>query len=282
MASRAQRMQNELRHRLANEGPSSFSTNQIFSLVLALLTVVIFGLFFKGQAPAALEKVFAQQGQGGEPKPPVDTAERRRLVAEKLHGAWHDVADGSDFAETPGYRKLIATLVDHKRPGDVVADPPPFDRQAAMRTPELLRSDTFVLNGVVNDFWAVKLDEKIFQIEDVWRVFVGDIDGLNGVVIDVVDRPPPIENRRDRIEIEAQFYRLVTFAADKSHPTLPYLIARSVRVLPGQQRSMFNLSDPMNLVMVIALGTVVLWAVVRIVSSRPKAPRAQWRAPRTL
>ncbi|MBL8754031.1 MAG: hypothetical protein JNK15_12095 [Planctomycetes bacterium] len=281
MASRAQRMQSELRHRLATEGPAAFGSSQVFSLVLALLTIVMVGLFFRGQAPAALEKVFAQQGQEVQPKPPVDPAERRRLVAEKLHGAWHDVPDGSDFTESEGYRKLVSTLIDHVRPGDVVENPPPFDRAAAMRTPELLRSDTFVVSGVVADHRAMKLDSKVFQLGDVWRVFVTDWEGDNAVVVDVVEQPPPLDFRRDRVEIDAQFYRLVTYASETARPTIPYLIARSVRVVPGQKRSLFDLSDPMNLIMVITLGTVVLWAVVRIVSSR-KAPRAQWRAPRTL
>lgn len=305
--SRAQRLQREYAQKLSQQSFSPFGVRQIYAFGILFLLVLFMMLFFRGQVPAAVEKVFANQGanatadgeqapgeqvpgqqgaqtgQPQQPEPPkVDLAERRRIVAEKLAGSWHDVPDGSNFAETPGYRKLLSTLTGHMTAGGRVDNPPAFDREVAMKTPELLRSETFRVRGYVSGHWAAKLDQPVFALGDVWRVVLADGDGDNGIVIDVAEQPPALDVQRDLVEVDAQFYRVVRYQNAKGLARdVPYLIARSLRVVHEERRSLFDFTDPMNLVMAVALGAMVIWGTLRVVSSR-KAPRVQWRAPRPL
>ncbi len=310
--SRAQRLQREYAQKLSQQSFSPFGVRQIYAFGILFLLVLFMMLFFRGQVPAAVEKVFANQGvnaaadgeqvpgeqvsgeqapgqqgaptgQPQQPEPPkVDLAERRRIVAEKLAGSWHDVPDGSNFAETPGYRKLLSTLTGHMTAGARVDNPPAFDREAAMKAPEMLRSETFRVRGYVSGHWAQKLDQPIFQMQDVWRIVLTDGEADNGIVIDVMEQPPALDERRDMVEVDAQFYRVVRYQNAKGLARdVPYLLARTLRVVPEERRSLFDFTDPMNLAMVVALGAVVIWGTLRVVSSR-KPPRVQWRAPRSI
>jgi hypothetical protein len=306
--SRAQRLQREMTQKLTRQSFSPFGARQIYAIGILFLLALFMMFFFRGQVPAAVDKVFASQaangaipgeqapgaGTAGGPSPTpqsptgeppkVDLAERRRIVAQKLAGSWHDVPDGSNFAETPGYRKLLSTLIDHLRPGDRVDNPPLFDREVAMRTPELMRSETFRVRGFVTGHWAEKLDQPLFEMEDVWRVFLTDGDGDLGIVIDVAEQPPALDERRDMVEMHAQFYRVVRYPNHQGVARdVPYLIARNLRVVPEARRSLFDFTDPTNLVMVVALGAMVIWGTLRVISSTSrKAPRVQWRAPRPI
>ncbi len=91
-----------------------------------------------------------------------------------------------------------------------------------------------------------------------------------------------VDERRDMVEVDAQFYRVVRYQNAKGLARdVPYLLARTLRVVPEERRSLFDFTDPMNLAMVVALGAVVIWGTLRVVSSR-KPPRVQWRAPRSI
>src|SRR5688572_1844983 len=166
---------------------TGFATNmgRIYGLGLLLLAMVFFMVTFRGRAPKALEKVF--------PATADDTVleQRRKDLATLVGGAWLDPADGTGFAETPGYRRLIQMLNDHVRPGDVVEDPPLFNRELAMRAPDLQRGEVVKVRGYVAGHWAEKLDQRVFEVTDVWRVFLTDSDGEDGIVVDVIMPQPP-------------------------------------------------------------------------------------------
>jgi hypothetical protein len=267
--------------------PSSFVTRlargtsgigqfgQIYGLGLLLLLMVFFMLTFRGgKVPVAVERVFATPSQ-------IDDAqlqERRKVVAERLHGAWHDVPDGAPWTESAGYGRLLFSLVDHVQNNQAVTDPPLFDYDAAIRAPDFQRSETVKLRGVVIDYLAIKLDHPVFQITDVWRAFGSDGMGDQGFVVDFLEKPPPLEERRQLVEIVGQFYRTVSFTSETGEKrVVPYFLGRSVRVLP-EERHTFNFADPANIVMMIAIGAMVVWAVARVVASR-RVPKVRWRAP---
>jgi hypothetical protein len=248
---------------------------QIYGLALLLLVMVFFALMFRGRTPRVLERVFATP-------PAVDDgmlAARHDDVATRLEGAWQDPADGAPFAETPGYARILRKLTDHVRPGDMPADPPLFDRALAVRAPELQRSEIVKVRGIVAGHWAQKLEHPVFQLTDVWRVFLADNDGEDGIVVDVVERPPALTEHRDTVEFTGHFYRLVGYETQKGqHVEIPYLMARSLTIVAdAPAASPFD--EPAMLVVVVGIGAMALWGVVRVVQSRPRPRGVRWRAP---
>jgi len=252
------------------------SAGRIYGLVLLLLVMLFFMVSFRGKVPHAIEKVF---------QAPVDEAvleAKRNTLATLVGGAYLDPADGAGFAETPGYRRLIQMLIDHVRPGDVVENPPLFNRELAMRAPDMQRGEVVKLRGLVAGHSAMKLDHPVFQVDAVWRVFLTDSDAENGVVVDVaMPQPPFLTEQRDTVEIVAHFYRLVSYKTtnDKIRK-IPYLLARELRVAPEEPRSAFGSVDPATAILVLALSAMIAWGVIRVVSARARRPTVQWRAPR--
>jgi hypothetical protein len=251
------------------------SAGRIYGLVLLLLVMLFFMVTFRGKVPRAIERVFQE---------PVDESvleQKRKDLTTLVGGAYLDPPDGAGFAETPGYRRLIQMLIDHVRPGDVVEHPPLFNRELAMRAPDLQRGEVVKLRGIVADYWAERLDHPVFQVDAMWRVFLTDSGGDDGVVVDVVDQPPALTVQRDVVEIDAHFYRLVTYKSQNGKVLqIPYLMARQLRLAPEEPRSAFGSVDPATAILVLALSAMVAFGIIRVVSARARRPTVQWRAPR--
>lgn len=249
---------------------------RVYGLMLLLLAMVFFMLTFRGRAPRAIERVFTSPAV-------MDQAAldaRREHVSDLLGGAYLDPKDGDPFAETAGYRRLIGTLIDHVRPGDIVVDPPLFDRELAMRAPDLQRGEIVKVRGYVADHWAKKLDKPIFQVGDVWRAFVADGDGEDGIVVDFIAPPPALTVQRDKVEFVATFYRLVTYQSrDDKSIEIPYLLAREMTLVPEPPRSATGIGSLESLVLLVALAAMVVWGVLRVVKSHKQRPTVRWRAP---
>lgn len=248
---------------------------RIYGLGLLLLVMVFFMLTFRGRPPRALERVFAPVAAD-----PETVAARRQEVANLQGGAWLDPRDGAGFAETPGYRRLLQMLIDHVRPGDVVEDPPLFDYQQAMLAPDLQRAKVVKVKGTCVEHWAQKLDQPVFQVTDVWRVVVTDGTGEDGMYVDVIEQPPALIARRSQVEIVGQFYRVLRYQTVTGETRdVPYLLARSLRVVTEEApASAFNLSDPANIVLLVAVAGMLAWGCLRVIYSR-RRPVVRWRAP---
>jgi hypothetical protein len=249
---------------------------RIYGLMLLLLVMVFFMLVFRGKAPRAIERVFTSPVARDQ----AALEARHARFVDLAGGAYLDPKDGETFAETAGYRRLIGGLIDHVRPGDVVEDPPLFDRELAMQAPDLQRGEIVKVVGYVAKHWAQKLDQPIFQIADVWRAVVADADGEDGVVVDFVAQPPSIVEQRDKVEFVATFYRLVSYQTTSGASIeIPYLLAREMKKLPDEQRSPVGLGDPASIVLLVALAAMVVWGVMRVVKSKGQRPTVRWRAP---
>jgi hypothetical protein len=257
-------------------GGAGFAGNagRIYGLVLLLLAMLFFMVTFRGKVPHAIDKVF---------QAPVDEAVlegKREDLRTLVGGAYLDPPDGIGFAQTPGYRRLVQMLIDHVRPGDIVENPPLFNRELAMRAPDMQRGEVVKLRGLVVDHWAEQLDPPVFEVDAMWHVVLADYDGTDGVIVDVVAQPPALIAQRTPVEIVAHFYRLVRYES-KNDTVLqvPYLLAREVRLVPEEPRSVFGSLDPATAILVVALGAMIAFGVIRVVSSRARRPTVQWRAP---
>jgi hypothetical protein len=257
-------------------GQQAAGLGKIYGFGLLLLLLVVFMLLFRGRAPRPVEKVFAPARS----EDPTQAGARRRELEALLGGAWLDPEDGAGFAETPGYARLLLMLNDHARPGEVVENPPPFDRELALRAPDLQRGRLVRVRGIAGGLWAEKLDNPVFRQGDVWRTVLTDNDGEAGVVVDVMNQPPALELRRDTVATDAWFYRLVRYENKRGNQLLvPYLLARSLTVDSGDAEPAIGLSHPAAQIVGIAILCVLGWGVARFVLARRRPP-IRWRAPR--
>lgn len=255
-------------------GTGPVMPRQIYGLGLLLLLVLFVMLTFRGRPPKALDRVFAAP-----PATEEVLAERRAQVAKIMNGALHDPPDGAPFAETPGYQRLLRKMIDHQRPEDVVTNAPLLDYDVALRSPELQRGETVKVRGVVAAQDAIKLSEPIFELTDVWRVVLTDTEGDNGVIVDLPERPPALEARRNIVEVTGLFYRLVTFESKKGETrTAPYLVARTLAVVPEVRDTTAPLSDPAVVLLMLGMGAMIVWGVFRVFSAQ-RRPTVRWRAP---
>lgn len=249
-------------------------TGQIYLLMLALLFVLFMMIATRGKVPHVLEKVFAAP-----PATPESIASRRTEVAKALNGAYYDPADGTDFAETEGYRRLLGKMIDHVRPGDVVAEPMLLDRNLAMASPDVQRGETLKVRGVVADYVCIKLDRPLFQLTDVWRLWITDDEGENGIVVDLTEKPPSLVTQRDKVDVVGTFYRLVRYDSRKGGTReLPYMIARTAS-LSAEQTARSGNDGALMMVILLALAGMIVWGIVRIFRSRARTPVIRWRAP---
>lgn len=247
---------------------------QIWALGMLLLFVLFVMLTFRGKVPQVVERVFA---------PPPATEEtlqkHKETIGAIANGAYYDAADGAPFMETPGYGRLLQRLTDHVRPGDLVENPPLFDYDLAMRAPEQQRGETVKVRGLVNERWAQKLDHPVFQLTDVWRVVLTDVNGDDGLYVDVVEKPPELDPRHSIVEFTGTLYRLVGFESKKGeNRTVPYLLARSLVVVPERRDITSPFADPKVVLLLLGMAAMIVWGVFRVFSSQ-RRPQVRWRAP---
>ncbi len=266
-------------HASPRPGIPTSSWSKVYGLGLMLLLLVFVMLTFRGRVPRAVDRAFAAV--------PPDPAlvEKRHQEVQGLHGgAWFDPPDGTDFAETPGYHRLLQMMLDqHGRPADLVDHPPDFDYEQALKTPDLQRAELVRVRGYVAKVWAQKLDRPVFEQTDVWRVVLTEnADGDNGMVVDVMERPPAVDTMRDLVQLDSYFYRLIRYQnPQRKMVEMPYLLARSLKVVPEEGRPTLgaSLADPANIVLLVAATAIFGWLAFRLIRSRRQRPVVRWRAP---
>ncbi len=207
-----------------------------------------------------------------------------------FEGAFLDSANGQDFSETPGYRKLVEQVSQ--------IDPEEFSRrtverldyEAAVRDPRAHQGRYFRIRALVGNVEAVRLRTPIFDHEDVYRIVIAETDYTEegyteGVVLDMLPSPSELQRlhelelERDVVDVEGVFYRTVRFEnLNGKMVEPPYFIARNVvRVDVNSQRK----SSRLDLVAAVVAGAAVLYAVGRgvLVWQRHRSARIQDRGP---
>ncbi len=178
-----------------------------------------------GPQPAAPEKEV--------PPPPPSRLPEGAVV---LHGALRNVQDFTALRgmETePAYLKLLdhvasmdPSLLQRESEGPVAYST--FLKHAGELRGRILR-----VGGLVTDWDPLRLVDPVRGREDVYRVFLMDLDSDAGFVCDLVDRPPALERRQDRVEVDGAFYKVIQFENQQGKDRkVPVLIARSVRIVP--------------------------------------------------
>ena len=224
----------------------------------------------------------AQDPETPPPAEPVPPAVQ--VPAMQISG---DAPNGSDFAETEGYRAVLAHALDHA-PG-LATDAPPelLDFDAFVAAPAEHQGRRVVVRGVLGQNWfPVRLRIAVRGVREVYRgVVTKDArdeagDFTDGVVFDAV---APITDAEygDHVEMEGIFYRTVTYEAKKGDAnkgitrTAPYVIARSLHKIDAEAATEHGFATGSMLFLSVLL-LAIAWFVFRLAhvarAARGKTP----------
>ncbi len=201
----------------------------VFSVLF--LVLVVFSVMFLNKAPPS--------SSTGPATEDVDPAPRDLL--KLFDGSLANVTDGQDFGETFAYLKMLEVL-SRTPPEEVTANVRRMlDYDAALADPLSWRGEYVRVKGIVPELKAVRILALEQGIDDVYRgTLTGtDVKQMKGVAIEVVGRPPSFKQGYDLVELDGVFFRTVKYEAkDGKVQEVPYVIARSLRVIPtGAGRS---------------------------------------------
>ena len=151
-------------------------------------------------------------------------------IGPALEAASKESLDGSDFAEPPAYRELVAALLELK-PIDVAAKAPaPFDFAQALAEPASVRGKWVRASGHAVGQRPIALQTPVGSVKNVQRIIL-KLDLERGVICDLIGDPPPFKNT-DTVQVDGVFFRTVTYQNDRGNlTTLPYLLVRSMEVI---------------------------------------------------
>ncbi len=272
-------------------GPSSappFARDPaLFRLVffaILLVLVVGFALLYANRtqqevsSTAAVERA-RQNLPASELSPDTPEAQavaNRERIATLFEGALSDTSNGMDFAQTAGYRRLIGII--RKSSAEEFATRPKgiLDYEKALRDPDAFRGEYVRARGLVVKLEAQKLWTPIDDLEDIYRGFLCDADGSEGIVFDVPERPGDVPVRSDAVDVEGIFYRTVRYETRRGEKKeIPYLLAKNVLRVETKEREggAFNGPSPLAIgLLVLAMGIgIVIGYLARRSSRRPTA-----------
>lgn len=149
-----------------------------------------------------------------------------------------DSLDGTDFAETAGYRELVGALLELK-PNDVAAQQPtPIDFARSISEPASQHGAWISAQGYVTGKETVRLETPIGNVKQIERVVL-KLDHDRAVVCDLIGDPPPYKVQADTVKISGVFFRTVAFEnKNKAVVTFPYMLARSMELVDTPASSM--------------------------------------------
>jgi hypothetical protein len=162
-------------------------------------------------------------------------------VRSALEAAAKASPDGTDFAETAGYRELVSALIELK-PSDVAAQQPaPLDAARALAEPNSQRGAWVSARGCVMLNHSIPLQTPVGALTKVERTFIklerdkadrDKPDHDTWIVCDLIGDPPPYKSQADTIQVSGVFVRTVSYTSDNGkHVTLPYVLARSMELV---------------------------------------------------
>lgn len=220
--------------------PAASKMLGIGALVIAAVGAAV---WIAGRAPSVTEKVFLNPAtvETGTSAESIAAAERekgeKREFAEKLFGPeiWQ-VKDGTDFAEEPQWRHAIEVManLDPKVIEENLQFSLNLHYEEVMQHPEAFRGQFVRMRGVIHhSFGAIKLDKPIAGRGDFFRGPIADPDDDSPIVFfDLLDRPPEFDEGYDGMELDAVFYRTVTYETKYGKlRSAPWLIGRTVSII---------------------------------------------------
>jgi cbb3-type cytochrome oxidase subunit 3 len=227
------------RRRTAGE-PQAKSNEFVRVFWLLGLVVVLGGAFFLFQYSALQRAERAEAARVAaerntlvpkEKLSPEQIEARKTALLSKFEGALADTENDSplNYNETPGYRKLLETLIRFTPEEVTQRTHYEFDWKTVMDDPDGWRGEFVRARGILSYMWAIKLKSPVLGRGDVYRAFLDD--GDNQFVIDLTERPPDLKaDSRDVLDVEGVFYRTARYEdRNGTVRTLPLIVVRNVQ-----------------------------------------------------
>ncbi|MSR61202.1 MAG: hypothetical protein EXS08_01975 [Planctomycetes bacterium] len=220
---------------------------------------------------AALAEPSQAVPAAAEPAPPP------RNLDTLFDGALVGAKDAEDFAETPSYRRLLEMLSNYSDEELARQATRTLDVPAALAQPEAWRGEIVRVRALVAHLQTVRLANPLADHVDTYRAFLVNDLGLDkeseGMVVDFLEEPPELELRRDVVDVEAVFFRVLRYENAKGVlKDLPYLIARAVRRF---DQTAAPRSTTLSSVAKIFVGAAVAFIVARILLSLRSSKNAE-------
>jgi hypothetical protein len=202
------------------------------------------------------------------PPPAEPVAPAVQVPAMQVSG---DAPNGTDFAETEGYRAVLAHALDHAPGLATDAAPELLDFDAFVAAPTEHQGRRVVVRGVLGQNWfPVRLRIAVRGVREVYRgVVTADArdeagDFTDGVVFDAVAPLTDVEYG-DHVEMEGIFYRTVTYEAKKGATrTAPYVIARSLHKIDSEAATEGGGFGTGSMLFLSVLLLAIAWFVFRL------------------
>lgn len=207
-------------------------------------------------APAAPNAMTAP-GAPAEPLPPLDFGD------DLL-----DRMNGEVPKDTPAHVHALQTLAEIPA-GDVTARAKGYlDYAEALKNPEALRGQCVRKRGLIVAQWADKLEQPVNGVEDVYRAFLSDSDASDGVMLDMLHPIENVEQRRDVVDVEGVFYRIVSHEPGrkpgmKAIP-VPCLLLRNLTVIDSSQNRADRSFGTPDVIVMLLLGVGFAWLLFRV------------------
>jgi hypothetical protein len=254
----------------------------LLSLAPALILVGATATQEPQAEPDAFEAVLPSEPAALEAEAPADQesevqalSARQGRLESLYEGALIGAKDAEDFTETPGYRRLLEILARYSEEDLRARAGRRLDVAAALADPDAWRGEIVRVRALIVQRRAVRLARPLGEHVDTFRAFLTEADGTEGVVVDFLEPPPPLEPKEDVVEVEGVFFRTVRYENKKGeYVEAPYLIARGLRRLDTEQAPRSTGFDQLAKIL-IALAVAFL--VIRILFTMKKSPMGRRR-----
>jgi len=254
--------------------------------VIGLATVVMFALRAadRSRGPSPPTPVSQERVADATERLAALADERRPTLPTLFEGSLVDAKNGDDFRETFGMRHLLFQM-EKMSPEDVSKKTEMFDDYAgAIAQPDAFRGRWFRVQGLVGQLTAERLDSVFWGETDVYRGFLGQTDGSDGVVFDMLTPPPQFDLMRDVVEVDGLFYRTVRYETGSGHLVeIPYFLVKSLRVMhdadaPSPSQPTGKDAWILGVAFLVGAG----WVVYQRFKIKQRPKKGGWKAPRPL
>lgn len=179
-----------------------------------------------------------------------------------------DDASLDDVVTDRGFQAIVRHLA-HQKEGEGLKPDGDFDYVELLRNPAKHRGTVVSLSGLVNKVYSnIRLESNQGPYDCVYRLYLVDLSGTEGAIVDVLVRPDGIEERQG-VEAEAVFIRTHKYESKDGKPVrVPYLIAKEVRKIQRQGRgSIWSVKTT-----VIVIASLSVLALLILLSGRSGKP----------
>lgn len=214
------------------------------------------------------------------PQPGAGTGAENEVVKwDNMLAEEKDDAPIDDMVSDKGF-KYIVRHISNLKPGEGLKPEENFDYTDLLKNPALHRGNVVSLSLLVNKVYSyIRLESNQGPYDSVYRLYLVDLAGKQGAIVDVLDRPDGIAER-NAVECDAVFVRTMKYETDKADKEgskirrVPYFVAQKVTKVPrAASATMWTPTVTVTVVAACAVLVAGIFLVGR--TSRPKQQTIQ-------